>query len=212
MSIKKIDSETLQRHKEFKIGQDKMKEQIKKYFNRYVEFNDSEIDEIYSKLIFKTFQKKDYILREGQVCKNNYFIIEGLVRSFYIDNKGNEKIIQFGLENWWVTNMQSLINETPSVSSIQALEDSQILLFNKERLENLYTSIPKLERLFRIITEKMLIAVQRRSDIYLQMKSKDRYDDLISHFPNFAQRVPQYMIASYLEITPEYLSELRKIQ
>jgi CRP/FNR family transcriptional regulator len=187
-----------------------MKEQIKKYFNRYVEFNDIEIDELYSKLTLKTFQKKDYILREGEVCKNNYFIINGLVRSFYIDNKGNEKITQFALENWWVTNMESFISKTPSLSSIQALEKTQILLISKEKLETLYALIPKLERLFRIITENMLIAIQRRNDIYLQMKSKERYDNLIKHFPNFSQRVPQYMIASYLEITPEYLSELRK--
>ncbi|MDW7692099.1 Crp/Fnr family transcriptional regulator [Flammeovirgaceae bacterium SG7u.111] len=187
-----------------------MKEQIKKYFNRYVEFSDAEIDDVCSKLASKTFQKKDYILKEGQVCKKKYFIINGLVRSFYIDNKGNEKITQFALENWWITNMESFISQTPSLSSIQALEKTQILMINKEDLENLYTSIPKLERLFRIITENMLIAIQRRNDIYLQMKSKDRYDDLTSSFPNFTQRVPQYMIASYLEITPEYLSELRK--
>lgn len=187
-----------------------MKEQIKKYFNRYVEFCDNEIDTIYSKLTLKTFHKKDYIIRTGQVCKNNYFIANGLVRSFYIDDKGNEKIIQFAIENWWITNMESFVNQTPSLSSIQAIEKTQVLLLNKEELENLYSSIPKLERFFRIITENMLIANQRRNNIYLQMKSKDRYDYLISNFPNFTQRVPQYMIASYLEITPEYLSELRK--
>ena len=187
-----------------------MKEQIKRYFSRYVEFSDPEIDEIYSKLISKTFQKKDYILREGQICKSNYSIISGLVRSFYIDNKGNEKITQFALENWWVTSMESFINKTPSLLSIQALEKTEILIINKDELEKLFISTPKLERLFRIITENMLIAIQRRNDIYLQMKSKDRYFDLIKHFPDFSQRVPQYMIASYLEITPEYLSELRK--
>ncbi len=187
-----------------------MKEQIKKYFIRYVEFSDTELDEIYSKLISKTFQKKDYILREGQICKSNYFIINGLVRSFYIDDKGTEKITQFALENWWVTSMESFINKTPSLSSIQALEKTEILIINKEELEKLYISIPKLERLFRIVTENMLIANQRKNDIYFQMSSKDRYASLIKHFPDFTQRVPQYMIASYLEITPEYLSELRK--
>lgn len=187
-----------------------IKEQIKNYFNRYVEFSDDEIDQIYPQLILKTFQKKDYILQEGQVCKHKYFISSGLVRSFYVDNKGNEKITQFALENWWITSTESFINETPSLLSIQALEKTQTLVFNKMSLESLYISIPKLERLFRIITENMLIAIQRRNDIYLQMKSKDRYDDLVSHFPDFIQRVPQYMIASYLEITPEYLSELRK--
>lgn len=187
-----------------------MKEQIKKHFSRYVEFSDVEIDEIYSKLTHKTFGKKDYLLKEGQVCKYNYFLLNGLVRSFYIDNKGNEKITQFALENWWVTNMESYIKNVPSYSSIQAIEKTTALIIDKVELETLFNSIPKLERFFRLITQNMLIAIQRKNDIYLQMKSKDRYDDLIQHFPVFAQRVPQYMIASYLEITPEYLSELRK--
>lgn len=187
-----------------------MKDQIKKYFSRYVDFNDAEITEIYSKLTSEIFQKKDYLLKEGQICKNNYFIINGLVRSFYINNKGNEKITQFALENWWITNMESYIKGVPSYLSIQAIEKTTVLTINKKEIEKLYKSIPKLERFFRIVAENMLIAIQRRSDIYLQMKSKERYDNLIQHFPNFAQRVPQYMIASYLEITPEYLSELRK--
>jgi len=187
-----------------------MKDQIKTYFNRYVEFSDTEIDEIFSKLTSKLYQKKDYILQEGKICTSRYFIISGLVRSFYIDNKGNEKITQFAIENWWVTNMESFIKKTPSTIYIQALEKTEILIINKEELERLFLSIPKLEKLFRIITENMLIATQRKNDIYLQMESKNRYDDLVKHFPNFIQRVPQYMIASYLEITPEYLSELRK--
>ena len=189
-----------------------MKDQIKKHFSRYVEFNDIEIDEIFSKLTQKTFDKKDFLLKEGQICKNNYFLISGLVRSFYIDNKGNEKITQFALENWWVTNMESYIKSVPSYSSIQAIEKTTVLIIDKIELEKLFRTIPKLERYFRMVTENMLIAIQRRNDIYLQMKSKDRYDDLIQNFPVFAQRVPQYMIASYLEITPEYLSELRKNQ
>ncbi len=187
-----------------------MKDQIKKHISRYVEFNDRETDELFSKLTQKTLKKKDYLLKEGQICKSNYFLINGLVRSFYIDNKGNEKITQFALENWWVTNMESYIKSVPSYSSIQAIEKTTVLIIDKEELDKLFKTIPKLERFFRMITENMLIAIQRRSDIYLQMKSKDRYDDLINNFPVFAQRVPQYMIASYLEITPEYLSELRK--
>lgn len=187
-----------------------MKDQIKTYFNRYVEFSDTEIDEVFSKLTLKLFQKKDYILEEGKICTTRYFIISGLVRSFYIDNKGNEKITQFAIENWWVTNLESYIKKTPSAIAIQALEKTEIVIIEKEELERLFFAIPKLERLFRIITENMLIATQRKNDIYLQMKSKNRYDDLVKNFPEFIQRVPQYMIASYLEITPEYLSELRK--
>jgi CRP-like cAMP-binding protein len=187
-----------------------VKDQLRKHLSRYVEFKDEEIDELFSKLIQKTFNKKEYLLKEGQVCKSNYFILSGLVRSFYIDAKGNEKITQFAIENWWVTNMESYIKGVPSYSSIQAIEKTTVLVIDKVDLEELFKTIPKFERFFRIITENMLIAIQRRSDIYLQMKSKDRYSDLIKYFPDFSQRVPQYMIASYLEITPEYLSELRK--
>jgi CRP/FNR family transcriptional regulator, anaerobic regulatory protein len=187
-----------------------LKDQIKNHFSRYVEFSNSELDEIYSKLVQKTYEKKDYLLKEGQVCKNNFFLLSGLVRSFYIDDKGNEKITQFAIENWWVTNIESFIKNVPSYSSIQAIEKTKVLVISKKELEKLFKTIPKLERFFRIITENMLIAIQRRNDIYLQMKSKVRYTHLIRHFPSFSQRVPQYMIASYLEITPEYLSELRK--
>ncbi|MGY5350984.1 Crp/Fnr family transcriptional regulator [Wenyingzhuangia sp. IMCC45533] len=185
-----------------------MKDQIKTYFNRYVKFSDAEIDEIFLKLTPKVFQKKDYLFKEGKICNSKYFIISGLVLSFYVDKKGNEKVTQFAIENWWVTDMESYIKGTPSTLSIQAIEKTEMLVINKKELEKLYLSIPKLERLFRIITENMLIAIQRKNNIYLQMKSKNRYNDLVNNFPEFIQRVPQYMIASYLEITPEYLSKL----
>ncbi|MFV1448523.1 Crp/Fnr family transcriptional regulator [Maribacter sp. HS] len=186
-----------------------MKEKIHKYFNRYVEFNRDEINEFCSKIKIKTFDKKEYILKEGQICNNRYFILEGLVRSFYTDYKGNEKIIQFALENWWITDTDSFINQIPSFSSIQTLEKTTVLILNKKDLETLYFSNTKLERLFRMISEKTLIAIQRKANFYLQMNSKDRYNLFTTQFPIFAQRVPQYMIASYLEITPEYLSEIR---
>jgi len=187
-----------------------MKEQIKKYFNRYANFNEPEIDLFYSKLKTKKFLKKEFLLKENIICKYNYFIIKGVVRSFYIDTKGNEKITQFAIDNWWVTNMVSFIQETPSTQYLQAIEETTVLYLSKETLEQLYIENPKLERLFRIITENMLIANLRKNDVFLQMKSKDRYSDFVNKLPDFVQRVPQYMIASYLEITPEYLSELRR--
>lgn len=187
-----------------------MKEQIKKYFARYVEFSDEEIDGIYSELKVKVFQKKELLLKESAVCKYNYFIIKGVVRSYYIDERGNEKITQFAIDNWWVTNMESFIKKIPSTQYVQALEETTVLYLSKETLEKLYSKYPKLERLFRIITQNMLIANLRKSDIFLQMRSKERYTNFAKTFPDFMQRVPQYMIASYLEITPEYLSELRR--
>lgn len=189
-----------------------MKDSIKRYFERYVHFSDEEMDKILAKLTPKSYPKKSFLLKEGQVCQSKYFIVSGLVRSYFINEKGIEKTTLFGLENWWVTNTESYLKETPSYSYIQALEDSVVLVLEKQELEKLYASIPKLERLFRIVSENMLVAIQRKNDVYLQMKSIDRYSDLVHHFPDFSQRVPQYMIASYLEITPEYLSEIRKKQ
>ena len=187
-----------------------MKTQIQNYLNRYTAFLDEEVNTFYNHLSSKTFQKKEFLLKEGDVCKHKYFLIKGLVRVFNIDNKGHENIIHFGIENWWVTSLESFITEKPSLVYIQALEETTVLTINKTDLEKTYSSIPKLERVFRITTENMLIAIERKNEFYIKMSSKERYDFFIKTLPSFAQRVPQYMIASYLDITPEYLSELRK--
>lgn len=187
-----------------------MKEQIKSYLNRYVHFNEEEIHTFCDFLSEKKFDKKEFLLKEGQVCHHYFFISSGLIRQFYIDEKGNEKIIQFAIENWWTTNIDSFTNQVPSALNIQALEKTTAYIISKKSLENLFISLPKTERLFRIITEKTLIAHQRRNYFFMKKKSKERYQHLMEHIPEFAQRVPQYMLASYLEITPEYLSEIRK--
>ncbi|NMH86272.1 Crp/Fnr family transcriptional regulator [Flavivirga algicola] len=187
-----------------------MKEQLHAYLNRYVPFSEEEMNLFYSYLTLQTFQKKEFLLKEGEVCKTRFFIIEGLIRVFKIDERGNENIIHFGIENWWMTNLESFINEQASLLYIQALEETTILAINKVNLEKAYAAIPKLERVFRIITEKMFIAIERKNEHYVKMNSKKRYDIFINELKTFSQRVPQYMIASYLDITPEYLSELRK--
>lgn len=187
-----------------------MKKQLHTYLNRYVSFSEEEIDLFYNYLTLQTFQKKEFILKEGDVCKIKFFITKGLTRTFKVDDKGNENVIHFGIENWWVTNMVSFITEQPSLLYIQALEETTILTISKVNLEKAYAAIPKLERMFRIITEKMFIAIERKNEHYIKMTSKERYQVFINELKVFSQRVPQYMIASYLDITPEYLSELRK--
>lgn len=187
-----------------------MKSQLASYLNRYVSFESEEIDIIFNSLSVQIFQKKELLLEQNQVCKYRFFIIEGLVRYFRTDSDGNENISLFGIENWWITNLDSFINEVPSHNAIQAVEKTIVLYISKNDLEILYQKVPKLERAFRVITEKMLIAIQRKDEIYMKQHSKERYYSLVDTIPNFAQRVPQYMIASYLDITPEYLSEIRK--
>ncbi|WP_418509240.1 Crp/Fnr family transcriptional regulator [Corallibacter sp.] len=187
-----------------------MNQQLKSHFTKYVYFEQKEIDEILSHFNLSEYDKKEFLLKEGQICRQKFFIIKGLVRSYHLNNKGNEKIQQFAIENWWVSNVESFTNETPSSTSIETLEPTITLNIDKDSLESLYFKFPKLKRYFRIITENMLIAIQRRYEVFLQMKSQERYLNFINNLPEFSQRVPQYMIASYLEITPEYLSELRK--
>ncbi len=187
-----------------------MKSQLHTYLNRYTSFSKHETDAFYSYLTPKTIQKKEFLLKEGDICKNKFFIIKGLIRLFNIDKKGHENIIHFGIENWWTTSFESFITEKPSLLYMQALEETTVLSINKEQLEKAYQKLPKLERVFRITTENMLIAIERKNEFYAKMSSKERYRFFIKSLPAFAQRIPQYMIASYLDITPEYLSELRK--
>ncbi|ETN95404.1 cAMP-binding domain of CRP or a regulatory subunit of cAMP-dependent protein kinases [Zhouia amylolytica] len=187
-----------------------MKDQLHNYLNRYVIFSEEEMNILFKLFEYRTFPKKEHLLVQDELCKYQFFITEGLVRSYYIDEKGDERITQFAIENWWVTNLDSYKNLSPSALFIQAIEKTTVLRISKENLELAFESIPKLERAFRIITENMLVAIQKRYEFYQKKSSKERYQQMIAALPDFSQRVPQYMIASYLEISPEYLSSLRK--
>lgn len=187
-----------------------MQATIQQYFNRYLPFTDEETKLFCSYLQPKTFQKKEFLLKEGQICHHQFFVLDGLVRHFYIDQKGQEQTTQFGIENWWVTNMESFIRQEPSQLNIQTIEDTMALLLAKKDLEQLFQKLPKLERAFRMITENMLIAIQKRNTFHWYMKSEDKYKMIQDDLPDFLQRVPQYMVASYLGMTPEHYSAIRK--
>src|SRR5690625_1162255 len=133
----------------------------------------------------------------------------GLVKLINVYEDCQENIQQLVIERSYVTNSESFVQKMLSKIFIQAIEDTMILAISRKKLGDLYNSIPKLNKLFRLITENMLIAIQRRAEIYMRKSSKDRYEHFVNNFPNFAQRVPLKMIASYLDITPEYLSNLR---
>lgn len=187
-----------------------MKSQIEKYLNRHISLSETEFNRFFDHFEKRTYANKEYLLKEEEVCHYKYFILDGLVRSFYIDEKGNEKITQFAIENWWVTNTESFALKTPSNISIQAIEVTTVLCIKKDSFETLLKELPALERFFRIIAENMVMAIQRRYGFYMKMNSKLRYQHFVEWIPDFVQRVPLYMIASYLDITPEYLSQLRK--
>ncbi|MEM8909839.1 MAG: Crp/Fnr family transcriptional regulator [Bacteroidota bacterium] len=186
------------------------KEKLYRYFNRYARFSKEEINCIHgvTKLMF--FPKKSFLVQEGEYAQYRFFVLKGLVRTFTVNEKGHEQITQFAIENWWIMDFESVLLKEPAQVYLQAIEDTQCLGIKQEQLEALYLHIPQLESAFRQITERILIAHQRRHNRYLKLKSKERYRIFTNLFPEFAQRVPQYMIASYLEISPEYLSTIRK--
>ena len=155
-------------------------------------------------------KKKDHLLQEGKICRNYFFIKSGLLRTYYINHKGKEVITSFAIERWWVTDVESFFSQKPSHVYIQALEATQLLAISYESLEKVYREIPIINNLFRLITQNTLVAFQRRHNVYLKMSSKERYEAIRKQIPEFIQRIPQHMLASYLDITPEYLSELRR--
>jgi CRP-like cAMP-binding protein len=158
----------------------------------------------------KKLRKRQYILQEGDVCKYVAFVEKGMLRSYTIDEKGNEHIMQFAFEGWWISDHYSFLTGEPAVYNIDALEDSELLLISKQAEEKMLQKIPKFEKYFRILLQNSLIATQRRLISSLSQSAEERYNQLISVCPTIPQRVPQHMMASFLGITPETLSRIRK--
>ena len=158
----------------------------------------------------KKLRKRQYILQEGDVCKYTAFVEKGMLRSYTIDEKGNEHIMQFAFEGWWIADQFGFLTGEPAVYTIDALEDSELLLLSKQAEEQLLQRIPKFERYFRILLQNSLIATQRRLIGSLSQTAEERYNQLIQTCPTIPQRVPQHMMASFLGITPETLSRIRK--
>jgi CRP-like cAMP-binding protein len=158
----------------------------------------------------KKVRKKQFMLQEGDISRYQIFVSKGLLRSYTIDEKGAEHILQFALEGWWTADLYSFFTEEPSLFNIEALEDSELLLINRSSWEELLEKLPVLERYFRILIQNSLIATQRRLMESLSETAEKKYLKFMKMYPESIQRVPQHMIASYLGITRETLSRLRR--
>ena len=181
-----------------------------KHIQQFVELNEKEVQLLNNCVKTICLKKKEYLLKEGQVCKALYFVEKGCLRMFFINSKAAEQITQFALENWWISDYFSFMDEKSSEYSIQAIEKSEIISLDKHAFDDLLKEIPQLERYFRILMQKALAASQLRAKYLYEMSKEEFFQHFSSSFPEFIQRVPQYMIASYLGLTPEYVSELRK--
>ena len=158
----------------------------------------------------KKIRKKQYLLQEGDISQHVAFVEKGMWRCYSIGEKGNEHIIQFAPEDWWLSDLYSFLTGKPSSYSIDALEDSELLLINRNAYEEMLQAIPKMERYLRILTQNSLIALQNRLSGKLSLSAEENYRKLLAGCNNIVQRVPQHMIASFLGITAETLSRMRK--
>ncbi|MDX6189827.1 Crp/Fnr family transcriptional regulator [Flavobacterium sp. Fl-318] len=176
---------------------------------KYITLEPSEINTLESCLRLSKIKKKECLLQEGQVCNTMYFILKGCIRQYIINAKGTEQTLQFGIENWWITDYLSYHNHVPSHFYIQAVENCEVIAIEKTVLESLLLQIPKLERYFRIVSQKSFGAAQMRIKFLFTMSAEERYHHFNNQFPEFVQRIPQYMLASYLDFSAEFMSKIR---
>lgn len=182
---------------------------IYNHINKFVDLSDDEQEILASLLKSSSFKKKAFLLTHGQICKANYFVVKGCLRLYFIDIKGAEQTTQFAIENWWISDLTSLLFQKPSDFYIQAAEETEVIAIEHRDYEELFKKIPELERYFRLIYQKLHQASQIRIKYLYSQTAEERYVNFNKMFPEFVQRVPQYMLASYLGFTPEFLSKIR---
>ncbi|WP_333818880.1 Crp/Fnr family transcriptional regulator [Ohtaekwangia sp.] len=186
-----------------------MIEALKQNIAKHISMSDKEMDDFCGLFKMKLVKKGDYLLREGDVCSFEGFVSEGLFRVYHVDYNGFEQILYFATTDWWITDIDSFTNCKPSDLYIEALEDSKICLINSADKDFAYEHYPKIERLFRIMTQKTHVALQRRMIDNLSKTADERYLDFIQKYPHH-KRLSNKLVAGYLGISHEFVSKIRK--
>lgn len=185
-------------------------ETLIQYFSGFLPLEEKEIDFLASVFKERKVKRRQFILQEGDICKYNSFVLEGCFRMYMVDNNGKEHNLQFAVENWWIGDLGSFHSEQPSQLNIEAIENSVILQIKKEDQIRLFVDFRKFNRIFRVFTENALVSLQRRVLQNISSTAEERYLDFIARHPYFFNRISNVQIASYLGVTPEFLSSIRK--
>lgn len=180
------------------------------HFESYLPLSTAERELVEARATLRKIKRRQMILQEGFVCKHYTFVVEGCFRMYGVDNKGTEHNIQFAAENDWIADIGSFHSGKPSQLFIEAIEPSVILQIGKDDLYFLYRSIPKLDRIFKVIIENKYVELQNRVLQNISSTAQERYLNFLEQYPTLSPRLPNVQIASYLGITPEFLSKIRK--
>lgn len=187
-----------------------MFDKLLKYVSRYISLTDDETAFFVSLLKTRLLRKRQYLLQAGDVSRNEYFVNSGCLRAYTVDDKGLEHVVQFAIEDWWINDMYSFLTQTPATYFIEAMEDSELIIFDRAAYDELLRKVPKFDRMFRIMLQNAFIAHQRRIIENMSLPAHERYVLFQQRYPQFEQRLPQHQVASYLGITPESLSRIRR--
>src|SRR5688572_8405331 len=178
--------------------------------SRHISLTAEEIAFFTSLLKSKFLANGEFLLREGDICKHESFVVKGCLKTYYLDENWFEHIIDFSIEEWWADDLYSLLTQTASKSNIKAIEDTDVLQIGKTDLELLYQKIPKFERFFRILFQNAFITQREQINLALSASAEERYLLFVKKKPYAEKRFSQKDIASYLGITPQFLSTLKK--
>ena len=187
-----------------------MYELILKNISRYIQLTKEETEYFTSLFKEKKLRRKQYLLQEGDICRHENFVVQGCLRTYHIDSKGQEHIVQFAVEDWWIGDMYSFLTQKPSRYAIDALEDSVVLSIEKKSMDELYIKVPKFEKFYRHLLQNAFIALQERITSNISETGEERYRQFQLKYSKIEERVPQRMIASFLGLTPESLSRIRR--
>lgn len=186
-----------------------MHEVLRRYISDKISLSDNEQNEILGSFKIKKLRKKQYLLQEGEICTTLSFIAKGCMRLYRVDEKGYEHIVQFGFENYWISERESAFSQKPTQYCIDAIEDSEVLICNLTQFDTLQKSIPKFAELMTNLQSKNFVMIQKRINSALSFSAEEKYNELMTNQPEIIQRIPANMVASYLGISRETLSRIR---
>ncbi|WP_177764914.1 Crp/Fnr family transcriptional regulator [Flavobacterium sp. I3-2] len=188
-----------------------MNKELRQHIEKIVSLTDSEFDFVLSHFTTKQFKKHQFLVQESNYVTNDFWVVKGLVKAYHSDIDGKEHIMQFAMEDWWITDYQAYFNQTKATLNVSCLEGTEVLCLSLENRDKICAELHKIEHFFRKKSNAGYVALQRRILSLLNSNAKERYDQFLVQYPSLLQRVPKTLIASYLGVSRETLSRLSSL-